>query len=153
MDFNILGVGVPEMILIFLLMITIAGPKRMIKWAYELGKYTAKFRAMFQETMDAFKREIDASDLDLSKEVKELGKLASSVSTPLPRFDIVKEANKVVNESSAKSAESTKNASSAASANSADSASANTSASTNAATNTDSTVSDDQPRYDSWQPK
>lgn len=151
MDFNILGVGVPELILIFLLMITIAGPKRMIKWAYELGKYTAKFRAMFQETMDAFKRELDANDLDLSKDVKELSKLASSVSTPLPRFDIVKEANKVVNESdksSAKSAESTKSASSADStSNSTDAAASNSNS------NSDSTVSDDQPRYDSWQPK
>ncbi len=38
---NLLGVGVPELVVIFVIMLVFAGPKRMVRWAYVLGQYTA----------------------------------------------------------------------------------------------------------------
>jgi len=85
MDF--LGIGGGELLLILILLFTVAGPKRMLQWAYHLGRYVAQFRRMFDETMSAIKKELDVEDLDIRKDL------------PLPtgRYDVVKEANKFIN--------------------------------------------------------
>jgi Sec-independent protein translocase protein TatA len=56
---NILGIGGPELIIILLLMLIVAGPKRMIQWAYIMGTYVAKFRRMWAETVDVLQHEFD----------------------------------------------------------------------------------------------
>lgn len=86
---NILGIGIPEIIVIFIIMLVVAGPKRMIEWAYHIGRYTAKIRAMYQETMEAFQKELNASGLD--DVTKDLSNLRSN------SFDIVSEASKIIN--------------------------------------------------------
>lgn len=86
MDF--FGIGAGELILIFILLFTVAGPKRMIQWAYVLGKYVAQFRRMFDETMGAIKKELQVEDLDISKDLK----------IPNTRYDVVREANKFIND-------------------------------------------------------
>jgi sec-independent protein translocase protein TatB len=85
---NILGVGPAELIVILIIMLVVAGPKRMIEWAYQAGKYAAQLRAMFQETMDAFHKELAQSGIDMPKDLTKL---------PTGRFDIVSEAAKVIN--------------------------------------------------------
>jgi Sec-independent protein translocase protein TatA len=146
MDFNFLGIGLWELGLIFVLLFTVAGPKRMVKWAFELGRYAAQLRKMFQETMDAFKREIDLSDLDIRKDMPAL---------PTQRFDIVKEANKLVNETKTEAKAPAAGPAAATTSNGAGS-------STNAvSTNAVSTTADPTPpptqkssdegsRYDAW---
>lgn len=146
MDFNFLGIGIPELILIFVLLFTVAGPKRMVKWAFELGRYTSQLRKMFQETMDAFKREIDIADLDISKDLPKL---------PTQRFDIVQEANKVVKEAvtgpvgGGKYTSSTPGAAPAADASAANGASATTTTSVSSAPSAQKS-DDEKPRYDAW---
>ncbi len=84
---NILGVGPAEVIVILIIMLVVAGPKRMVQWAYQLGRYTAQLRAMFQETMNAVQKELAESGLDVTKDLPSI-----------PRsFDIVSEAAKVIN--------------------------------------------------------
>jgi Sec-independent protein translocase protein TatA len=56
---NILGIGGAELILILILMLVIAGPKRMIQWAYIMGRWIAKFRVMWSQTVDMVQREFD----------------------------------------------------------------------------------------------
>lgn len=56
---NILGIGGPELIIILVLMLIVAGPKRMIQWAYIMGTYVAKFRRMWAETVDVLQKEFD----------------------------------------------------------------------------------------------
>lgn len=56
---NILGIGGPELIIILVLMLVVAGPKRMIQWAYIMGTYVAKFRRMWAETVDVLQQEFD----------------------------------------------------------------------------------------------
>lgn len=62
---NILGIGGPELILILLLMLIIAGPKRMIQWSYVMGKWVAKFRVMWSQTVDMVQKEFDAAGVDV----------------------------------------------------------------------------------------
>ena len=85
---NILGVGPAELFVIFVVLLVVAGPKRMIEWAYHAGRYAAQLRAMFQETMEQFQKEMAASGIEIPKELTNL---------PTGRFDIVSEAAKVIN--------------------------------------------------------
>ena len=62
---NILGVGGTEAILIVIIMLIVAGPKRMARWAYVAGTYVAKFRAMWSETVDVLQKEFDDAGVDV----------------------------------------------------------------------------------------
>jgi Sec-independent protein translocase protein TatA len=56
---NIFGVGGMELAVILVIMLVVAGPKRMIQWAYVLGQYTTKLRAMWTETVGYLQKEFD----------------------------------------------------------------------------------------------
>jgi Sec-independent protein translocase protein TatA len=62
---EILGIGGAELIAILLIMLVVAGPKRMIQWAYILGQYTAKLRQMWAETMKMVQKEFDQAGVDI----------------------------------------------------------------------------------------
>ena len=62
---NIFGVGGAELVLIVVIMLVVAGPKRMMRWMYVLGIYMGKLRGMWQETMVMMQREIDQAGLDI----------------------------------------------------------------------------------------
>jgi Sec-independent protein translocase protein TatA len=62
---NIFGIGEWELLLIVLIMLIVAGPKRMIQWAYVLGKYTAQMQVMFKNTMQALQKEVNAAGVDV----------------------------------------------------------------------------------------
>lgn len=98
---NVLGVGFPELVVIFIIMLVVAGPKRMIQWAYVLGQYTAQLREMWQQTVSALQKELADANIDLPKDMTNL--------IPKGRFDILGEATKIINATpeSAKPAEPT----------------------------------------------
>ena len=85
---NILGVGPGELLAIFVIALVVAGPKRMIQWAYHIGRYAARIRAMAQETMSAFQKELAAAGLD--DVTKDLASLQNT------KFDVMKEVSKIV---------------------------------------------------------
>ena len=62
---NIFGVGGPELIIILIIMLVFAGPKRMIHWSYLLGQYLAKFRKIWSETVDLVQQEFDQAGVDI----------------------------------------------------------------------------------------
>ncbi len=62
---EIFGVGGMELVAILIIMLVVAGPKRMIQWAYVLGQYVAKFRAMWSEVMAGVQKELDAAGMDV----------------------------------------------------------------------------------------
>lgn len=62
---NVFGVGGMELVFILLIMLVVAGPKRMIRWAYILGQYTARLRRMWEETVDYLQKEIDEAGVDV----------------------------------------------------------------------------------------
>jgi Sec-independent protein translocase protein TatA len=106
---EILGVGAPELIAIFIIMLIVAGPKRMIQWAYILGQYTAKMRKMWAEAMTYVQKEFEAAgvDVELPKEIptratlaREITKIGEKTMAPVtkPIQDTLGEANKQVKE-------------------------------------------------------
>jgi Sec-independent protein translocase protein TatA len=62
---EIFGVGGAELVAILIIMLIVAGPKRMIQWAYVLGQYVAKFRSMWSDVMDGVQKELDAAGMDV----------------------------------------------------------------------------------------
>jgi Sec-independent protein translocase protein TatA len=84
---NILGIGELELVLIVIIMLIFAGPKRMARWAYIAGQYIAKFRAMWSETVDVLQKEFDDAGVDI--------KIPKQVPT---RGSINRQANKVMSE-------------------------------------------------------
>jgi Sec-independent protein translocase protein TatA len=62
---NILGIGAPELILILMIAIIVAGPKRMIRWAFILGQYIGKLRAMWADVAKVIQAEVDQAGLDV----------------------------------------------------------------------------------------
>ena len=62
---NIFGVGGPEIMVILVIMLVFAGPKRMIHWSYILGQYLSKFRVMWSQTVDLVQKEFDEAGVDI----------------------------------------------------------------------------------------
>lgn len=62
---DILGVGGWELVAIILIMLVVAGPKRMISWSYTLGKYVAQLRHMWAETAEMLQKEFDEAGVDV----------------------------------------------------------------------------------------
>ena len=89
---NILGVGGTEFLIILIIMLIVAGPKRMIHWSGILGQYVAKFRRMWAETVDIVQQEFDEAGvgIQLPRDVptrgslnKQASKMLSGVSNPI----------------------------------------------------------------------
>lgn len=78
---EIFGVGGGELLAILVIMLVVAGPKRMIQWAYILGRYTARARKLWAETMTYVQKEFEQAGLnvELPKEVPTRGSLAREV--------------------------------------------------------------------------
>jgi len=62
---EIFGVGGAELVAILIIMLIVAGPKRMIQWAYILGQYVAKIRSMWADVMAGVQKELDAAGMDV----------------------------------------------------------------------------------------
>ena len=62
---NFFGVGGPELVVILIVMLVFAGPKRMIHWSYLLGQYVAKFRVIWSQTVDLVQKEFDEAGVDI----------------------------------------------------------------------------------------
>ncbi len=93
---EIFGIGGAELVAILIIMLIVAGPKRMIQWAYVLGQYTAKARAMWAETMTYVQKELNEAgmDVELPKDIptrrslnteisKQVQKVVAPISNPL----------------------------------------------------------------------
>lgn len=62
---EILGVGTGELIVILILMLVVAGPKRMLQWAYTGGQYAAKLRTMWHDVMVHVQAEFDEAGVNV----------------------------------------------------------------------------------------
>lgn len=61
---ELLGIGAWELVAILLVMLLVAGPKRMIAWSYKLGQYVAVMRKMWGETAQMLQKEFDDAGVD-----------------------------------------------------------------------------------------
>ncbi len=85
---NLFGIGGTELLLIVLIMLVVAGPKRMLQWAYVLGKYLGQLRILWSQAMDTIQKELDESGVDvkLPKDIPtrgDIARLASQAMRPL----------------------------------------------------------------------
>lgn len=62
---DILGIGGWEFIAILIIMLLVAGPKRMIQWSYTLGRYVSTLRRMWAETATMLQKELDDAGVDV----------------------------------------------------------------------------------------
>lgn len=102
---NIFGIGGAEFIVILLIMLIIAGPKRMATWAVIMGKYVGKLRVMWSEVVDVVQKEIDEAGVDvkLPKDLptrQNISKMITDVAKPLsqPLEEMGKQLEKDVKE-------------------------------------------------------
>jgi Sec-independent protein translocase protein TatA len=98
---NILGVGMGELFLVLMIMLIVAGPKRMIAWAFVLGKYMAQLRRMWSQAMDVLQKEFDDAGMDikLPRDIptrNDVNKFAADVMKPMT--DPLEEASREVKE-------------------------------------------------------
>jgi Sec-independent protein translocase protein TatA len=61
---EILGVGGLELVAFLLIALIVAGPKRLIQWSYQLGKWVSKARQMWSETAAMLQKELDNEGID-----------------------------------------------------------------------------------------
>lgn len=84
---NIFGIGTAELILIILIMLVVAGPKRMVRWAYYLGQFMGKLRRMWVDVAKVIQKEVDEAGIDMKipKELptrQNLGKYINELAKP-----------------------------------------------------------------------
>ena len=73
MDSNIFGIGMNELIVIFVLAAIVLGPERMVRVARQAGKHIRNLKAYFSSLTGEFKSELDILD-NLEKDKKDLTK-------------------------------------------------------------------------------
>ena len=95
---DILGIGGWELVAIFVIMLVVAGPKRMIAWSYTLGRYVSMLRKMWADTAVMLQKEFDEAGVDMKVPTtlptrgtikREVTKAFSEVTKPIE--DTVKE--------------------------------------------------------------
>jgi Sec-independent protein translocase protein TatA len=85
---NFFGVGALEILIIFVIMLVVAGPKRMVQWAYYIGQYMSKLRGMWGELMESVQKELDEAGVDIKvpKDIptrSDINRLANEAMKPL----------------------------------------------------------------------
>jgi Sec-independent protein translocase protein TatA len=61
---NILGLGMWELVLILVIAMVVAGPKRLLHWSYIVGRFLGQVRVMWGNAMDSVQKEIDDAGVD-----------------------------------------------------------------------------------------
>lgn len=142
---NIFGVGPAELILILVLLFVVAGPKRMIQWAYYLGRYMAQFRRMVEDSWSQVRKELESAQIDLPEEL------------PRRRVNLMQEANRALNTELNRAMPPAGSKYSASTSNGAAANGRQPATNSDAAPETDVPPapdrSDETKRYDAWLPK
>lgn len=62
---ELFGVGGTELILIIIIAMVVAGPKRVAQWMYYVGKFVARLQRMWSEMMQVIQQELKESGMDI----------------------------------------------------------------------------------------
>lgn len=75
---NLFGIGPAELAIIFAIMLVVAGPKRMLQWAYVAGRQISRLRRMWEEAMAAIKQELEDSGVDpeVTRTVEQMARMS-----------------------------------------------------------------------------
>lgn len=61
---SIFGIGIWEIVMIMLIALIVAGPRRLLNWAYVTGRFFAQMRGLWDRTVTAMQKEIDSAGVD-----------------------------------------------------------------------------------------
>lgn len=76
---GIFGVGLPEMIIIGLVLFVIGGPENTAKWARQAGRYMRQLRGMWDDFMKDIENELGPEGKELMDVTRELGQGAADL--------------------------------------------------------------------------
>ena len=62
---NFLGVGGSELLLILIITMIVAGPRRMIAWSYQLGRWLSRAQKLWAESARVLQREFDEAGVEV----------------------------------------------------------------------------------------
>ncbi len=62
---NILGIGGMELALILLITLFVAGPKRLLSWSHQLGRFLARAQRLWADSASLLQRELDEAGMDI----------------------------------------------------------------------------------------
>jgi Sec-independent protein translocase protein TatA len=85
---NIFGVGGAEFVLILVIMLIVAGPKRMIRWSYLLGQAIGKARTIWSQVAETLQKEFDNAGVkvDVPKDLptrQSVGRMVEQIAKPI----------------------------------------------------------------------
>jgi Sec-independent protein translocase protein TatA len=89
---DIFGVGAAELILIAILMLVVAGPKRSAQWARQAGLYLRKFRQAWQQMMDDLQKDLGEEGRELLNTAQDLARTTVDVRRTVSPHNIVQKA-------------------------------------------------------------
>ncbi len=73
---GIFGIGIPELLIIFLLLFVVGGPANTAKWARELGKQMRKLRQVWAQMMAELENELGPEGKEIIDATRELSQSA-----------------------------------------------------------------------------
>ena len=76
---ELFGVGAMEILVVALLLLIVAGPKRSAEWAREAGRYVSQMRLMWQRMMQDLRNEMGEDADELVKTAQQIRKTALDV--------------------------------------------------------------------------
>jgi len=76
---EIFGVGAAEILVVALLLLIVAGPKRSAEWAREAGRYVSQIRMIWQRMMQDLRDEIGEDANEIIKTAQQIQKTALDV--------------------------------------------------------------------------
>jgi Sec-independent protein translocase protein TatA len=85
---NIFGVGSAEFVLILIIALIVAGPKRLIEWSYIAGRYVGQLKMLWSQMVESLQQDLDEAgvDIKLPKQLpnrSNIDKVAGEVLRPL----------------------------------------------------------------------
>jgi Sec-independent protein translocase protein TatA len=76
---DIFGIGILELVVIGLVILIVAGPKRSAAWAKQSGEYLRQFRTAWQNLMEEARQEMGPEGEELMKAADDLRRSASEL--------------------------------------------------------------------------
>lgn len=100
---EILGVGAAEVVVVALLMLIVAGPKRSAEWARQIGIYVGKMREMWNRMMADLRSEMGDDADELLKTAQEFQRTAADFRQQTSVRNVAGKAISLAEKSAAKS--------------------------------------------------
>jgi Sec-independent protein translocase protein TatA len=62
---NIFGVGSAEFVLILIIAMIVAGPKRLIEWSYIAGRYIGQLKVLWGQMVESLQQDLNEAGVDI----------------------------------------------------------------------------------------